>query len=130
MHRDTGPSTFFHDLMHNLRAGAAGVSAQADRLPLTEQGKTSLEAEVALYSDLAKLVDTGVPPPPSARTPVDPSIIDHVRSLVAIWTDRVKTEADGLPVSEAERSEFKETLKTADAIRAYLESYPIVPARE
>lgn len=119
------PSTFFHDWFIDLITGTKDVLDSADRLRLTEPQKKSIEAEVALYSNLLELVDGGVAALASLSPPVSRDIVEQIRAGLDRWTNRVTSEVDDLPITKDRRSEFTETLKTADVIRAYLESYPV-----
>ena len=122
------PLTYFHDWLSNLIASAPGILDDADRLHLGKEHRKSLESSIALYENLRKLVDTGIPPAVGRVTPIDRQIAEKVRVGIERWTTRVTREVPNVPISESERMEFFDTLKTADAMRAYLASYPIVPS--
>ena len=116
------PSEYFDTVLDDQINSARGVLADADRFEFKERLKASLEAELALYSNLKQLIATGVPPP--ATPPVDSQLIASLVDMLDRWTDRVLTEADYLP-EESVRSELRDTLTTADVLRAYLRSYPV-----
>ena len=122
------PLTYFHDWLSNLIASAPGILDDADRLHLGKEHRKSLESSIALYENLRKLVDTGIPPAVGRVTPIDRQIAEKVRVGIERWTTRVTREVPNVPISESERMEFFDTLKTADAMLAYLASYTIVPS--
>lgn len=125
MEEFSNPRTFFRDWLGNLIAGTKDVLENAGRLRLTERQQRSLEAELALYANLADLVEAGTPPLASFLAPVDHDIIEQLRANIDHWTNRVISEVNDLPINEDRRSEFMDTLKTADTIRAYLSGYPV-----
>jgi len=114
---------FYRDWFGDLISQTQNVIGSADALRLSDAQRRSLTAEAALYSDLAELLNTGVPPPPSAPVPVDPSVIEQVRAGVDRWTGRL-WEADDIDLTDAQRSDFTESARISDLIRAYLASYP------
>lgn len=91
---------------------------------MNQRRKESLQAEIALYSDLKRLVESGIPPEPSTAFPVDPQTVQQVHRTLNHWTERVMHEVDDLPITEGQKLEVKATLTTADAIRAYVAAYP------
>jgi len=50
----------------------------AYRLQVNERQRKSLQGEIALYSDLKTLVDSGVAPPATTPFPVDPHNVEKI----------------------------------------------------
>ena len=95
-------TSFFNDWINDHLSGAKGVLREADRLRMNQRRKESLQAEIALYSDLKRLVESGIPPEPSTAFPVDPQTVEQVHRTLNHWTERVMHEVDDLPITEGQ----------------------------
>ncbi len=44
--------------------------------------------------------------------------------MIDLWRDRILNEADDLPILETEKQALRDTIKTGESLRHYLDSYP------
>jgi len=116
-------SKFFDTVLDDRIRSASGVLAEADRFPFRDRLKEDLAAELALYSNLKRLIATGVPP--QASFPVDSQIVISLRTMIDLWRDRILIEADDLPIPDTEKQALRDTIKTGESLRHYLDAYPI-----
>ena len=45
--------------------------------------------------------------------------------MIDLWRDRILIEADDLPIPDTEKQALRDTIKTGESLRHYLDAYPV-----
>ncbi|TMG41783.1 MAG: hypothetical protein E6H90_15055 [Chloroflexi bacterium] len=96
----------------------------ADRMGMNDWQKQALRAEAALYANLGRLVDSGVPITPSPP-PVDRKIIDQMEAALDRWMAHYP-ELEQQELDAAQRAEVQRSKEAVAVLRQYIASYPVV----
>lgn len=117
------PDRYFRVWLNDLVKGTQDVLENAQNMGLKDWQEKALSAELALYKNMAELVDTGSVGPHNSIRPVDPRIIGQVRDALDRWSDGLVS----LPASAnaEQRSKATNTAKAIERIRTYLAAYPV-----